>query len=217
MWAALGSSLAMAGGALSAGPDDSLLPYAVHVVKAPTASLRPYGVYLGRGLVLTAAHVAGWRDPWVEIAGALLPSHTIKRGNFATVDLTLVRVDEGRLPVSLRIRRMPICDQGPWPGEKVVVAIPEKTARSEVLSPALLPPGARGFNTVIKDVATTGDSGSGVFDLRQKCLLGIMSRKIQKTVLRFSYGILRLEHLDVAKYFVAADVIRRFIPADATF
>jgi hypothetical protein len=31
---------------------------------------------------------------------------------------------------------------------------------------------------VISDVATTGNSGSGVFDAGQKCLLGIMSRKI---------------------------------------
>jgi hypothetical protein len=36
---------------------------------------------------------------------------------------------------------------------------------------------------VIKDVATTGNSGSGVFDLGQKCLLGIMSRKISVTVM----------------------------------
>ena len=34
------------------------------------------------------------------------------------------------------------------------------------------------FSTVISDVATTGNSGSGVFDAGQKCLLGIMSRKI---------------------------------------
>jgi hypothetical protein len=207
----------MAGCALAAGPDDSLLPYAVHVEQTPAASLRPYGVYLGKGLVLTAAHVAGWRDPWVNIAGELLPSHTIKRGNFATVDLTLVRIDEERLPVSLRIRRMPICDEGPWPGEKVVVVIPEGTARSEVISPALLPSGAQGFDTVIKDVTTTGNSGSGVFDLRRKCLLGVMSRKIQKKVLHFSYGILRLDRQDVAKYFVPASVIRAFIPTDLTF
>ena len=31
---------------------------------------------------------------------------------------------------------------------------------------------------MISDVATTGNSGSGVFDAGNKCLLGIMSRKI---------------------------------------
>jgi hypothetical protein len=34
------------------------------------------------------------------------------------------------------------------------------------------------FSTVIRDVATTRNSGSGVFDAGQKCLLGIMIRKI---------------------------------------
>jgi hypothetical protein len=36
----------------------------------------------------------------------------------------------------------------------------------------------RKFSTLISDVATTGNSGSGVFDAGNKCLLGIMSRKI---------------------------------------
>jgi hypothetical protein len=33
------------------------------------------------------------------------------------------------------------------------------------------------FSTLIADVATTGNSGSGVFDPNHECLLGIMSRK----------------------------------------
>jgi hypothetical protein len=186
-------------------------------MKTPTATLRLYGVYLGKGLILTAAHVGGWADPSVGIADKLLPSRTIKRGSLASVDLTLVQVDEQQLPVSLRIRRMPICDADPWSGEKVIVAIPEGTARSEILSPSLLPPGARGFTTVIKDVATTGNSGSGVFDLTQKCLLGIMSRKIEKTVSHLSYGIWRTERLGIAKYFVPASTIRAFLPVGLTF
>jgi hypothetical protein len=197
----------------AAGTDDSLLPYAVHVVKTPAQSPPLYGVYLGRGLVITAAHVANRTDPFVRIDGALLPSRTVKRGDFRTVDLTLVQVDERALPVSLRIRRMPICGQPPWPGEKVIVAIPEGTARSRVISPLFLPANARGFNTVIKDVATTGNSGSGVFDLGQKCLLGIMSRKIQETVLTYQSGSWRLQNRDVAKYFVPQSTIKDFIPA----
>jgi hypothetical protein len=186
-------------------------------MKTPTASLRLYGVYLGKGLILTAAHVAGWADPWVGIADKLLPSRTIKRGNLASVDLTLVQVDEQQLPDSLRIRRMPVCDADPWPGEKVIVAIPEGTARSEILSPSVLPPGTRGFSTVIKDVATTGNSGSGVFDLTRKCLLGIMSRKIETTVSHLSYGIWRTERFGIAKYFVPASTIRAFLPVGLTF
>jgi hypothetical protein len=196
---------------VAAGADDSLLPYTVHVLRTPV-SWRLYGVYLGKGLVLTAAHVAGGMDPLVEIAGKLLPSTTVKRGNFATVDLTLLKVDEQQLPASLRIRRMPTCERDPWPGEPVIVAVPGATARSEVLSPAFLPPTARHFDTVIKDVATTGNSGSGVFDLGQKCLLGIMSRKITETVVVKASGVVRSQQRDVAKYFVPSGTIRAFLP-----
>jgi hypothetical protein len=200
-------------GSLAATADASLLPYAVNVMRTPL-SQRLYGVYLGKGLILTAAHVAGGSDPWVAVAGKLLPSHTVKRGNLNEVDLTLVRVDENELPVSLRIRRMPICDRAPWPGEKVIVAIPEATARSEVMSPLFLPPNARAFDTVIKDVTTTGASGSGVFDLGQKCLLGIMSRKITVTVAEITNGTRQMKEKDIAKYFVPAGSIEKFIPPD---
>jgi hypothetical protein len=81
-----------------------------------------------------------------------------------------------QLPVYLRMRRMPLCDNKPWPGEPVIVAIPEGTARSRIMLPSLLPAQfQKRFSTVIRDVATTGNSGSGVFDAGQKCLLGIIS------------------------------------------
>jgi hypothetical protein len=77
------------------------------------------------------------------------------------------------LPIYLQMRRMPLCDNKPWPGEPVIVAIPEGTARSHVVLPSLLPAQyQKRFSTVIRD-ATTGNSGSGVFDAGQKCLLGI--------------------------------------------
>jgi hypothetical protein len=41
-------------------PDDSLLAYAVNIHQTPMQSWGPgYGIYLGMGLFLTAAHVAG--------------------------------------------------------------------------------------------------------------------------------------------------------------
>jgi hypothetical protein len=55
---------------------------------------------------------------------------------------------------------------------------------------------------LIADVATTGNSGSGVFDPQRKCLHGIMSRKIM------------LAGKDVAKYFVPAVEIRNFMPTE---
>jgi hypothetical protein len=103
----------------------------------------------------------------------------VPEGNVDRVDLTLLSIHEQKLPIYLQMRRMPLCENNPWPGEPVIVAIPEGTARSHIMLPALLPPNIRErFSTVISDVATTGNSGSGVFDAGQKCLLGIMSRKI---------------------------------------
>jgi hypothetical protein len=56
---------------------------------------------------------------------------------------------------------------------------------------------------VISDAATTGNSGSGVFDAGQKCLLGIMSRKIFTR---------ESEPKDIAKYFVPASTLSRRRP-----
>jgi hypothetical protein len=129
---------------------------------------------------------------------------------FEKVDLALLSVNEEKLPISLRLRRMPLCQRPPWVGEPVIVAIPESTARSHVMSPMLLPPiYRRKFPTVISDVATTGNSGSGVFDAGSKCLLGIMSLRIY--ILPSGD---RTKQKDIAKYFVPASIIAAFIPAD---
>ena len=83
------------------------------------------------------------------------------------------------------------------------------------MSPALLPFNVRRrFSTVISDVATTGNSGSGVFDAGNKCLLGIMSRKIS---VRPNSADAESEEKDIAKYFVPASTIRAFIPTEYRF
>jgi S1-C subfamily serine protease len=183
--------------------DNSLRIYAVHV------SGGLYGVYLGNGLIITAAHVVGSASPPVRIAGLDLLGKVIKASPFEQLDLALLSIDEEKLPISLRLRRMPLCQRSPFAGEPVTVAIPERTARSEIVSPLSLPPDARQrFSTAIKDVATTGNSGSGVFDTNRKCLLGIMSRKISVTPTGGGKA------QDIAKYFVPASIIRAFIPSE---
>jgi Trypsin-like peptidase domain len=170
------AALASLGFADAQPTDDSLRIYAADIWGPGR------GVYLGKGLVLTAAHVVcsvAQTKPRVHIAGMELPATSIREGNVKRVDLTLLSVDEQKLPVYLRMRRMPLCDNKPWPGEPVIVAIPEGTARSHIMLPSLLPAQfQKRFSTVIRDVATTGNSGSGVFDAGQKCLLGIISLKI---------------------------------------
>jgi S1-C subfamily serine protease len=208
--------LAAVVGAHAQPTDDSLRSYAVNVIQDPPQSWTGYGIYLGRGLVITAAHVAGsaaHTKPSVRIAGMDLPAHAVKEGT--QVDLTLLSIDDQKLPIYLQMRRMPLCEKAPWPGERVIVAVPEGTARSHVMSPQLLPFSMRKrLPTVISDVATTGNSGSGVFDAGNKCLLGIMSRKIYVPA---NSADPESKERDIAKYFVPASTIRGFIPTDYRF
>lgn len=200
-------------------PDETLLAYAVNVHRTPLQTWGPgYGIYLGSGVFITAAHVVGrswWTKPKIAIKGKEYPTRTIKEGSFEGTDLTLLGVEESLLPMSLRLRRNSLCSAPPWPGQEVVTIVPEAAVRSRVISPQRLPPDVRRFNTVIGDVANTGNSGSGVFDVRQRCLLGIMSRKISQTWTRRDTG--KAEAHDIAKYFVPASAIASFLPADFRF
>ena len=199
---------------------DNLKAFAVHINRTPRQPWPGYGIYLGNGLVLTAAHVpgnVGKTKPHVVIAGQDLPANLVKQGSLDEIDLTLLSVDAAKLPVRLQMRRMPLCEKASYAGETVVVAIPEGTAISHVLPPVAVPQGLRSrFDTVIGDVATTGNSGSGVFDARLLCLLGIMSRKISVGLpgLRFGQPV---RTIDIAKYFVPVREIRAFLPPDIYF
>jgi hypothetical protein len=201
--------------------DADLKAFAVHINRTPQQPWPGYGIYLGNGLILTAAHVPGnvaLTKPHVVIAGQDLPASLVKQGNLDTVDLTLLSVDATKLPVRLQMRRMPLCERASYPGEAVVVAIPEGTARSRILPPQAIPRDLRGrFDTVIADVATTGNSGSGVFDAADRCLLGIMSRKISVVQRALRLGAPVVAMRDIAKYFVPARVIKAFIPSGVSF
>ena len=166
-------------------PDEFFEPYAVTInyPKPFHRSYTLYGVYLGRGVVLTTAHVVGRRDllvnPIVRIAARDISAKVVKQGSFPQIDLALLSVDETQVPMKLRMRRnMQLCATIPKIGTDVVVAYPDRTVRSHIISPALV--GNLGerkqFNTLISDVQV---SGSGVFDLERRCLLGIMSASVR--------------------------------------
>jgi hypothetical protein len=59
------------------------------------------------------------------------------------VDLTLLSIDEQKVPIYLQMRRMPLCENNPWPGEPIIVAIPEGAARPHIMLRALLSPNIR--------------------------------------------------------------------------
>ena len=210
-------------------PDDSLRIYAVNVVhsrpfKEPFVG---YGIYLGQGKVLTAAHVLGrWpsfiSNPRVLFAGQELPAKVIKKGSFDTIDIALLSVDEAPLPVSLRLRRNPLCKIPPRAGQNVIVVLSYGTARSQIIYPQSLPPPYRAnFNTFISDVVIAGGSGSGVFDAERKCLLGILTSKIWRYNYRLESGRfvrdLSRNTIDIARHFVPASEIAEFIPLEFRF
>jgi hypothetical protein len=65
--------------------DDSLRVYAVNIIWDPPQEWTGYGIYLGGGLVLTAAHVVGSAArtrPSVPIAGRALRATPVKEGSF---------------------------------------------------------------------------------------------------------------------------------------
>jgi hypothetical protein len=192
--------------------DDSLRSYAVAVGRDIYWG---NGIYLGNGLVLTAAHVAGGASgpkKSVRFGDDLeLPATFIKEGKFEQVDLAVLLVNVHELPADIRSRHLALCKDQPWPEDAVVLVTREGTSRSKIISPPLqLSPEFRlRFPTLISDVETGGKSGSGVFDPRNKCLLGILSAQITTR----PQGAPKLEEKAVGTYFVPAWTIESFIPS----
>ena len=196
--------------------DESLKTYSVGIVKTRLLSRSTgVGIYLGRGAVITAAHVVGrWhflKDLQVRIAGQELPAKIVKEGSLEETDLTVLSVDEERLPVSLRLRRNPLCKDPMRIGREVVVVAGQATARSRTISPQLIPAQYRAkFGTVIADVALA-TSGSGIFDAGRRCLLGIVSRRITRIDAK------KIDQTEFAKYFVPASTMADFLPDEYRF
>jgi len=186
--------------------DDSLRIYAVNVVH--TVPFKdPFignGIYLGNGLVLTAAHVVGrwpsYTNPRVLIGGQDLPARVSKEWAPGQVDLMFLSVDQTRLPVSLQLRQNPLC-RGPLQvGMNVIVVYPERTVRSQTISPLLIAPEYRSkYSTLITEPE---GSGSGVFNAEQKCFMGIMSAKIVKYTYQGERGRVTSRANGFAGYFV---------------
>lgn len=201
--------------------DDSLRIYAVNVVKTPPfeKQFTGYGIYLGHGAVITAAHVVGhwpfFTNPRVLIAGQDLPVKIIKQGSFEQTDLALLSVDEERLPISLRLRRNPLCKESPAVGANVVIVYPERTASSRIISPRFVAAQYREWTSSLIDEAE--GSGSGVFDAQRRCLLGIISSKISKYNYRNVSGHFVAESGGYAGHFVPAPTIADFIPPEFRF
>jgi hypothetical protein len=206
---------------VSENADDFLKIYTVNVAHTPPFKSRfiGYGIYLGQGIVLTAAHVVGhwpgYAQPHVLIAGLDLPASVLKQGSPEHTDLALLSVDQERLPISLQLRRNPLCKEPLQVGTNVIVAYPERTARSQIISPLLIPSQYRSkFPTLISEPQ---GSGSGVFNAERKCLIGIMSARVKQLAYQDEAGRTTLKDDGYAGYFVPVSKGATFIPPQYRF
>ena len=206
---------------LAQSVDEELRVYAVNVVKTPPLEKQftGYGIYLGNGKVITAAHVVGhWpavTRPRVLIGGQDLPAQVLKIGSLETVDLALLSIDQSQLPASLQLRRNPLCKTFPPVRARMVVVYPDRTVATQIFSPQFIAPRNRAsHSSLIKEEQS---SGSGIFIAEQQCLLGIISQKVRKYSFRRVYGRLLASANGYAGYFVPASAIAEFIPPEVRF
>jgi len=87
-----------------AEPTDDSLNYVVRILWGAEQNLGGAGVYLGNGLVITAAHVAGPNTSGVRIGGLDVGAKLVKTGTFPLLDLSLVSMEQEKLPGSVRLR-----------------------------------------------------------------------------------------------------------------
>ena len=201
--------------------DDQLKVYGVNVVKtAPfEKQFTGFGIYLGDGKVITAAHVVGhWpalTHPRVLIGGLDLPAEVIKIGSLETTDLALLSVEATQLPVSLRLRRNPLCKTLPPVRATVIVVYPDRTVAAQIFSPLFIAPQYRVSHASL--INEPQGSGSGVFSAERQCLLEIISQKVRKYTYRKEYGRLLASATGYAGYFVPASAIAEFLPPEFRF
>lgn len=196
--------------------EDALRLYAVGVVHSTPfrGTFSGVGVYVGNGLVVTAAHVVG-RWPAISslavlVAGKRLTAKVVKLGSLESTDLAVLSIDQEALPSILNLRRLPVCTSPVSPGQKVAVIEPERITLSKMISPELILPKFKArFPTLIEHQQR---SGSGAIAEPQMCLLGIMSRAILKY--RLSQVAPPVMQPDgYAGFFEPANKIRAFLSA----
>jgi hypothetical protein len=98
------------------------------------------GVYLKSGLVITAAHLTAlYANMSARIAGVVLPAKILKQGSLEDVDLSLLLVDDEKLPPNMKLPPMQLCEALPRPGDPVIVVDAGHASRSHIVSPQVLP------------------------------------------------------------------------------
>jgi S1-C subfamily serine protease len=136
------------------------------------------GVYLGNGLILTAAHVVTV-DPANPVSSVVLDgwktdARLIAAGQ--SVDLALLRVEPGELSRQRReMRPLDVCTLGTAPNQPVIVAALGSVTLSKTIGAPVKSTTLNGdWTDILGTGYTHGASGGGVFDAAKGCLAGIL-------------------------------------------
>ena len=138
------------------------------------------GVYLGDGLVLTAAHVVNW-DPDHDAVRILLDGIgsdgvLVFDSLLKDTDLAIVKMRPEALTAARR-RQAPVsvCPGNTPPDHPVTVAALGKVSGATTIPAAVSSMGAQGdWTNILSRDYQPGNSGGGVFDPDKRCLWGII-------------------------------------------
>ena len=141
------------------------------------------GVYLGAGLVLTAAHVVkvdpGSPRVTVLLDGRRLDATLVRDGQPDGVDLALLRLPAASLGSARQAQpAVTLCPDNPEPSRPVQVAALGTVRNAFTIPTPLDSEGPRDTGAWTNILATgfkPGSSGGGVFDPRRSCLWGILA------------------------------------------
>lgn len=142
------------------------------------------GVFLGRGLVLTAAHVVsvdpGNRQVTVLLDGRRVDGVLVRDGQAQKLDLALIRLkDEDLSPQRRDQPLVPVCPANPEPSQPVTVVAMGQSVTAFTIPKGLTSDGREeSWTNLLATGFKQGNSGGGVFSIRQKCLWGIVNLEL---------------------------------------
>ena len=137
------------------------------------------GVYLGDGLVLTAAHVVSINPSERKVSVSLdgwLTDATIEAIGEPSLDLALLKIAPAELSHQRSaLKPVDVCTVGTAPNQPVLVAATGKvTIANTIGTPIHSSTFNSDWSTLLSARFEQGNSGGGVFDAAKGCLAGII-------------------------------------------
>jgi len=142
------------------------------------------GVFLGDGLVLTAAHVVkvdpGNRKVTVLLDGRRRDGTLVPDAQMEKADLALIKLPSEELGDKRRAQApVAVCTGNPGPSQPVVVASMGTVSNAATISTPITSDLQTGsWTNLLSTGYHHGNSGGGVFDPRQGCLWGIINLEL---------------------------------------